>query len=108
MVWFITAIEIIAQGEGPSHYGEKLVRKAKSKRCFGFYLSDEEARRAIERNYGEMHEALYYYLVLEMMLPGIHPQVHQESWYEWDSDQRRWVPSVKPDEFVGIVNWAVG
>jgi hypothetical protein len=108
MIWFLTAIEVLHQGEGPSHYGETPILKSKSKRCFGYFLNEKDARRAIELNSGDMHECLYEYLVLELMEPGIHPHVHRDSWYRWCDETRGWIPSVKPNDFIGVINWGIG
>lgn len=108
MPWFITSIV--------SGKGNENSPKVGSTRTFGFYNTYNEAWEAVRENRGNMEECLYDYLVIEYIEPGIHPQVHKEEWYEWDADMPlpenaghgKWMPTMKPMEFEGIVNWALG
>lgn len=79
-------------------------------RTFGFYNTYNEAYKACEENRGSMEECLYDYLVMEYIEPGIHPMVHSELWWKWNTINRCWdcMHQEKPEEFNGICNWALG
>ena len=63
-----------------------------------------------------MQEYLYNFLVMEYIEPGIHPEVHKEEWYVWDSDyvlpenqgHGKWLRVEKPLEFENVTNFALG
>jgi hypothetical protein len=96
MPWFITAIATKPNGDTDIH-------------CFGFYNEFNEAFKAVEENRGSMCECLYDYLVMEYIEPGIHPEVHKEYWWEWVEENNRWEDGIeKPEQFKGIVNFALG
>lgn len=68
-------------------------------RCFGYFLTLDDALAAVEENTGNMQEGLYDYLVIEETRPGIHAETVNESWFEWKTDdsQSGWVAITKPD-----------
>ena len=81
------------------------------KRTFGFYNTFNEGSAAVNENRCNIHECLYDYVVMEYIEPGIHPMVHSERWWEWDTEKRKWrllSDGDKPKEFIGICNWALG
>ena len=103
MPWFITAATRIKE------------MTPMQLRCFGFYETCDEAFNAVEENRGNMRECLYDYLVIELIEQGIHPEVLVEYWFKWDSEychpdmsHGRWLKCEKPEEFNGIVNFALG
>jgi hypothetical protein len=108
MPWFITAI---LSKETLAHRAEKHgIRNEPRSRTFGFYNTYNEAYVACDENRGSMCECLYDYLVMEYIEPGIHPMVHSELWWKWNDATYRWdcLHEEKPQEFMGICNWALG
>ena len=98
MPWFITALVSKKSTEISGHH-----------RCFGFYDTYNEVRRVVDQNRGNMQEGLYDYIVVEYIEPGIHPTVEVEHWWQWVEYNRRWRDGIeKPEEFRGVVNFALG
>jgi len=95
--WFITAIAV--EDDSP---------QSRDSRCFGFYAEYADAMSAVMQNRCDMRECLYDYLVMEEIGEGIHPEVKKEIWFKWMEERRGWYHCVKPSEFVGVVNWALG
>jgi len=111
MPWFITSI--IGKETLEKQAKEYGVHKRylSRKRTFGFYPTYNEAYTAVKENRGNIEECLYDYVVMEYIEPGIHPMVHSEQWWAWDTEKREWrfLPEdEKPREFMGICNWALG
>jgi hypothetical protein len=105
MPWFLTSII----GKENSQYESVPESKLNNQRTFGFYDDYRHAYLAVERNYANMEECLYDYLVMEYMEEGIHPTVHAEYWWQWNKEINCWKSlQEKPKEFVGIVNFALG
>lgn len=108
MPWFVTAVV----GEER----KRLFPHISNRRTFGFFNTYNEALEAIKENRCDMHEYRYDFLVIEYMEPGIHPPVHREDWFKWDGNFRlpknsghgKWMSTMKPVEYNGIVNWALG
>lgn len=55
-------------------------------RVFGFYLTEEAARDAVERDLGGMREALYDHLVIESVAEGVHGGSEVVQWYRWKGE----------------------
>jgi len=105
MPWFLTSIAPKEDLVPPKK------NRCRASRTFGFFNTYTEAYGAVMTNMGNMQECLYEYLVLEYIEPGIHPDVHVEQWFVWNRNARGWDlvgDGIKPEEFVGIVNWALG
>lgn len=103
--YFITAL-VITDNKDHWAYGHT--------RCFGFFFKKETAIRAIKENWGDMHERLYNYIVIETIGEGICPIVEpvQENyiWFKWegDSDNGKWVETTCPKGYNNICNFALG
>jgi hypothetical protein len=98
MAWFITSIYAGSDKQKPP-------LMVQTTRCFGFYMNYWTARKAIEENRGSMCECLYDYLVMEC----IHAVDVHEEWWKWDGALNKWVElEEKPEDFRGIVNFAIG
>jgi hypothetical protein len=97
MPWFITAI-----------YSN--IRSKNDIRCFGFFNNYNDAYDAIVNNKGDLHEALYEYLVVEYIEQGIHPEIIIEKWWAWNMNMNEWIELEKrPFEFEKYgSNWALG
>ncbi len=87
-------------------------------RTWAWYSDLDEAKRAIETNSGDMQEFYYHYLVLEESPEGQWPRCKVLQWYKWKYAQNPKAPSILPvgkweececpEEFKGVVNWALG
>ena len=94
-MWFITAIEVDSEN-----------KRFKSHRVFGYYGQSTSAIWAIKQNLGSMNETIYSYIVLEHIKMGIHPDVLEDRWFQWDG--KKWQACDLPPFLMGISNWAVG
>lgn len=92
-------------------------RESSSARCFGYFITQEEAVAAVEANACDIHECWYTLCVIEELEPGIHPMGWFEGsgiatplWYEWKgtSEQGTWQRVECPEEAQGTVNFALG
>lgn len=77
-------------------------------RTFGFFETFEKAHEAVTDNVGSLHECIYDYIVIEKIESGIHSLPIEEHWYEWCIPLNCWQPTMKPNEFNGIINFAIG
>lgn len=88
------------------------VEKGRSSRTFGWFPNEKMARHAAETNRGGMDEALYSWLCLEAVRPGVHGESRVVQWYSWkhpEGQEGRWVPSDGvPAWAVGVINFAMG
>jgi hypothetical protein len=75
-------------------------------RCFGYYLSEKDARRSVDLNRGNAQECLYNFLVIEKIGEGIHRHAEVVQWYEWQDD--KWTEIPPPKFSIGICNYAIG
>jgi len=52
------------------------------RRVFGYFPAEEQAREAIKNDFADFNEGgKYEYLVIEEVLPGIHPDTRDIQWY---------------------------
>ena len=79
-----------------------------TRRTFGYFPTLEEAESALNNNLCDMHEYLYDYALIEEIHYGIHPDVQQEFWFQWDFEKRGFFRIEKPKETVGKHNFALG
>ena len=75
-------------------------------RCFGYYETEKDARRAVEKNLCDMHEYLYSYLVIEEVDSGIHQYAIEIQWYIWQDG--KWTETEKPKCKHGWCNFSIG
>jgi hypothetical protein len=83
-------------------------QKINRTRTFGFYKEYSDAMWAVFKNQSNMHECLYDYLVMEKIGEGIHPEVVEEKWFNFDDKLNGWRPCEKPEFAQGTINWALG
>ncbi len=76
--------------------------------CFGYFKTWDEAHATVTDNVGSLHESIYDFIVIEDIPDGIHSLMTEEHWYYWCDALNCWQPCVKPDEFKGVINWAIG
>lgn len=88
-----------------AHY--PLALRSQNKRCFGYFLTLEQAITAVACNAGNMEECYYNHLVIEEIPEGIHSVPISETWYVWNTEIG-WVPSEKPEWSEGTINWSIG
>jgi hypothetical protein len=103
-------------------------------RTVGYFWKFDDARRAVEENWGDIHEDGYYrYALIEAMSEGLYPtdtigQPERETWYNWVAAHTvpvhdptkghyglsdRFIEAgyqrcEKPDKFKRVSCWAVG
>jgi len=82
-----------------------------SSRCFGYYITFEEADRAVRENRCDIHECLYEYCFIEKIEPGLHaycdPQKDRQL-YQYQFETGEWESIPEPLCLTHIVNWAIG
>jgi hypothetical protein len=81
--------------------------------------TEEEARKAVASNAGDMNEANYYqYALIEKLASGIFcTEWEQVAWFEWKNDpvppgehdgmEGQWVEIEQPNWAKGIVGWTL-
>lgn len=77
-------------------------------RTVGWFPTFNLADYATVNNYGDIHETGYQYAIIEEVEFGLYPYITREFWYEFDKEQEKYVPIVKPKIFEKIVNFAIG
>lgn len=79
-------------------------------RVFGFYTKREDAIQAMHENWCDMFEYLYQYAVVEAMKEGIHCDVDEEIWFQFDENKRGFFEIPKPDCVIKscLCNFALG
>lgn len=77
-------------------------------RCFGYKKTLTAAEHALNGNWGDMHEYLYEYAVVEKLGPYIHPDVEEEYWFKWDEEKGGFFRIKKPEAAYGVCNHALG
>ena len=76
-------------------------------RSFGFKYSFEDAKRALNENYCDMHETIYKFAVVEELGPYIHPTVEREVWFEYDFEKDGFFEIEKPQATYGFCNFGM-
>jgi hypothetical protein len=76
------------------------------KRCWGWVLTEKEARRVVGCNAGDMHETSYSHVVIEKAQEGLLNIYDVIQWYEW-VEGKGWQECVTPKWAEGVVNWAL-
>ena len=79
----------------------------KARRTFGYFDNLDRAFQSVEQDEGSLHECLYNYLVIEGIREGIHTQVEEEYWFEWQDNHWQRISS-KPGFLNGVVNFSLG
>ena len=78
-------------------------------RCFGYFLSFERAKEALETNECDMWEAGFYnFAVIEKIESGIHPHAEEMAWFKFDTEKCGFCEIPKPVETNGEYNYALG
>lgn len=87
-----------------------------SHRCWGWYPTLKEAKKAVRYNVADMHECSFNYAVIEKTPFGI-PAISDVGawWYKWIPDpsdehnmQGKWQACERPEWAKGIIGWGIG
>lgn len=89
-----------------------------STRTFGYFLTRQDALRAVQQNCGDLHEHQYTLCVVERLGPGIpasasfanNESAFEPVWFEWqgDHDTGAWQRIERPEETERIHRFALG
>lgn len=79
-----------------------------AQRTFGYYMERDVAIQALHENWCDMFEYLYEYAVIEAMREGIHCDVAEEIWFQWDNERKGFFEIEKPDCTQSVCNFAIG
>lgn len=75
-------------------------------RTFGYYHEFSEADHAVQTNYLDMHEYLYKYIVIEEIEKGVHANVINKWWYQYNHETNTFEPIDNVDSV--FTNFAIG
>jgi len=83
------------------------------RRCVGYFLDIEDARRCIEGNWSDIYENGHYNMaVIESIKPGIYVYPRAEIWFGWvrrsETDQGYKLVPEKPDGLRRQVGFGIG
>lgn len=78
-------------------------------RCVGYFLNENDARKAVLSN-SHLYEAGYYpYIVIENISPGIYSNINSgEVWFKFNNDIESYAEIVKPYSYKNIIAFAMG
>lgn len=79
-----------------------------SSRCFGYFETLYDATKALNENWCDMHETIYWYAVIEKIGEGIHPEVEEEYWFKYDIEKDGFFRIEKPEAAYLTCNYALG
>lgn len=77
-------------------------------RTFGFFHEKHNAIQALHTNESDMRECTYDFAVIEALHEGIHCEVEEEIWFQWDETKQGFYEIQKPDATYGTCNFALG
>jgi len=86
------------------------LKKSSLPRCFGWFPSEKLANNSIVKNYGDMNEGRYIWLVVEEFSWGVLPVAKKETWWEWieDIEDGFWQRCDRPKCIPNlVVNWGM-
>lgn len=78
-------------------------------RCWGWYPTEKEAKKAISVNDCDMQEHYYNYIILEQMPPyslGCSCKGYKKKWYKWQKSM--WKSCKEPVWAKNVIGWGVG
>jgi hypothetical protein len=67
-----------------------------------------EAIDIVRGNYGDIHETIYNYCLIEQLQPGLYPNVLKEMWFKWNSTKKEYIGCVKPKQVAHMVSFSIG
>ena len=83
---------------------------ARDTRTVGFYFDNADALACIENNWGDIHEGMYNYAIIEETVEGLYPDVHMFQWFEWvgDNEEGNYIPCCIPHGQENIRGYGIG
>lgn len=108
MKWFVTT-----KGYKPSYvlYGPRAGKFTgiflSSRRCVGYFDTEEEAVQCVLENWHDIWECIYVYAVIEPQGPGLHPcdGIDRERFFWWNSG---YMEINRPHWAENVCNWGIG
>jgi len=93
--FFITAVE-----SKEDSYGHT--------RCWGYHESFQIAEKEVLKNFGDMHEMMYDYIVIEEHCMGILAfTTGFTKWYKWNEKQQKYKSTKIPEWAANICHWGI-
>jgi len=82
-------------------------------RCVGYYTNFEDAKNAVENNWGDIFETTYNYALIEEVRPGLYPMALKRWLYKIETDENNYIGSIyipinEPNYFKTVINFAIG
>ena len=77
-------------------------------RTWGWFTKLKDAKRGIEKNFGDIFEGMYNMAVIEKVPEGMVVNVPvREWWYVWSGSWENggYVPAVKPKQYQGVIKF---
>lgn len=75
---------------------------------FGYYDNFYTCKKALNENWGDMHEYLYKFAVVEFIEQGIQQHAKEIAWFQWDNERQGFFETDKPNCTFGVCNHAFG
>jgi hypothetical protein len=69
---------------------------------------ETEAISMVRGNYGDIHETIYNYCIIEQLQPGLYPNVLKEMWFKWDTRKEEYIGCIKPKQVAHMVSFSIG
>lgn len=76
-------------------------------RCPGIYETEEDARKAVETNNGDIHEYTYDYALIQRVEFGLY-EVEDIIWYKWDEEKEEYIEIPTPNGYEHYIVGAIG
>lgn len=67
------------------------------RQTWGFFEEKETAVQAAHENWGDMHETVYPFVVVEQVLPGLYPHAEERMWFAWVEEKEGFYETETPE-----------
>jgi len=105
MIYTITTIKRISPFNH-NKFNKGIKEWSLGKRCIGYFIDLENAKEAVEDNYGDMYEEGHYpYCIIEGHKEGIYGFTSEIYWYKWNSGYKQ---IDKPKGLENICGYGMG
>jgi hypothetical protein len=104
--FFVTVFGRLKPVSTSRRTGEPIL--ARDSRVWAWYPGFAEAFRVVDGNITDLHECLYEYAQVEDVPSGISSMPRREWWWKWDTAAGRWLKSVRPEDFKGVIGLSIG
>lgn len=72
----------------------------------GWFRKNKDARKAVEENWGDIHEDSLNYALIEERFEGIYfDKVPKELWFKWDKEKESYQEIEKPEQLKQICSF---